>query len=262
MKADSHFPGILNNLLLFPSPFPLVWAWSAILLAVSAQAAELRCTGIIEPFLDVTLSAPVPGIVVSRKFEEGSFIQEGAVLLELDSNLEQLEVERRKVVRDQKRSDFEGTQKLFQTTKGISKEEVEKKEAEYKVAAVEHDMAVEQKRRRQVIAPLSGTITEIMLEVGEACQPYQPLLRVVDARRCYLVAYVEATQGSRLKPDQQVSISLDDGDGKATLPGKIAFLSPVVDPASGLQKIKILFENKDGKVRPGCTGIMLSENRG
>jgi len=245
--------------LAFPG-FPVVQASGTLVLACFAQAAALPPSpGITEPFLDVTLSAPVPGIITARKSREGDFVHEGTVILELDKKLEELEVERRKLVRDQKWSDFDGTQKLFKTTKGISKEEVEKKEAEYKVAAVEHDMAAEQLRRRQVISPLSGTITEITLEVGEACQPYQPLVRVVDARRCYFITNTEAKLVAGLKLDQTVKMEIDTEAGTMTVQGKIVFLSPVVDPASGLRKVKVLFDNGDGKVRPGVSGRMLSE---
>ena len=236
---------------------PLIRAWAAVLLAFSAQASELSSAGITEPFLDVTLSASVPGIITGQKVREGDLVKEGDVLLELDKRLEELEVERRKLVRDQKLSDFDGTQKLFKTTKGVSKEELDKKEAEYKIAAVEHGMAVEQLRRRQVPSPLTGTITEIMLDVGEACQPYQPLVRVVDTRRCYFVANIEAQNVARLRLDQTVKIEIDSGAGTVAVQAKIVFLSPVVDPASGLQKVKALFDNADSKVRPGVAGRML-----
>ena len=43
------------------------------------------------------------------------------------------------------------------------------------------------------------------------------------------------------------------------LKGKIVFLSPVVDPASGLQKVRVLFDNTEGQVRPGVAGKMLIE---
>ena len=120
----------------FPAPGVLfIQTWVALLLAFSAQASEMSSAGITEPFLDVTLSASVPGIITAQKVREGDLVKEGAVLLELDKKLEELEVERRKLVRDQKWSDFDGTQKLFKTTKGVSKEELEKKEAEYKIAA-------------------------------------------------------------------------------------------------------------------------------
>ena len=231
-----------------------------IFLGTDSLRAQVQATGIVEPFIKVTLSAPVSGIVTSRKFQEGDSIKAGDVLLELDSNLERLEMERRKVVRDQKRSDFQGTKKLYGTTKGISKEEMDKQEAEYRVAELEYDMAVEQLRRRQIIAPHSGVINEIKLEVGESCQPYEPLIQLVDTRQCYLVANIEASQGGLLKQDKTVKLKIDLGSGNTEASGKIIFLSPVVDPASGLQKIKILFENKDAIIRPGLTGVMLSDS--
>ncbi|HKI71237.1 MAG TPA: efflux RND transporter periplasmic adaptor subunit [Verrucomicrobiae bacterium] len=260
MKSSRSIERFFENLSLTFRRFTVVQASGALVLAFFARAADLPLsTGITEPFLDVTLSAPVPGIITARNSREGDFVQEGTVILELDKKLEELEVERRKLVRDQKWSDFDGTQKLFKTTKGISKEEVEKKEAEYRVAAVEHDMAAEQLRRRQVISPLSGTITEIMLHVGEACQPYQPLVRVVDARRCYFITNTEAKLVAGLKLGQTVKMEIDTEAGLVTVEGKIVFLSPLVDPASGLRKVKVLFDNGDGKVRPGVSGRMLLE---
>jgi RND family efflux transporter MFP subunit len=227
--------------------------------ALTFAADNPPAVGITEPVLDVILSAPVPGIVTTRKFNEGDFIKEGEVLLELDKKLEELEAGRRKLVRDQKRGDFESTARLFKSTSGVSKEEMEKKEVEHKVAAVEHDMAVENLRRRQLICPLSGSIVQIMLQPGEACQPYQPLARVVDTRRCHFITNIEARLAARLKQGQPAKLEIDAGTGIVPIEGKIVFLSPVVDPASGLQKVKVLFENADGKIQPGVAGKMILE---
>lgn len=232
-------------------------ALCALLFAGVTHAAEISSSpGITEPFLDVTLSAAVPGIVTARKFKEGDFVQPGDVLIELDRKLEEIETERRKVLRDQKRGEFESTKQLFSTTKGVSKEDLDKRDAEFRVAAAEHEIAVEQLRRRQVLSPLAGTITEVNIEVGEACQPYQALVRVVDTRRCYFITNIEAKSGASLKPDQTVKLEIVSGAGPVNVTGKISFLSPVVDAASGLQKVKVLFENPDGKIPPGVAGRM------
>ena len=47
--------------------------------------------------------------------------------------------------------------------------------------------------------------------------------------------------------------------GSESLPkkGEIIFVSPVVDPASGLLTVKAEFENADGSVRPGVAGSMV-----
>jgi len=210
--------------------------------------------GITEPFLDVRLSASVPGIITARKFKEGDFVKEGDVIIELDKRLEELEVERRQLVVEARRVDYEGTAKLFKTTKGTSKEEMDKKESDYKLAVVEHLMAEEQLRRRVVRCPLSGTIVELPLQTGESCQPYQAVARVVDTRRCYFVANLDAKAAATLKLEEPIQLEVDTGAGLEPVTGAITFLSPVADPASGLIKVKALFENSAGKSRPGLSG--------
>src|SRR3954471_6905077 len=66
--------------------------------------------GITEPFLDVTLSASVAGIVTAEKFKEGDFVKEGDVILDLDKKLEELETVRRKLVMDNKKVDYDATE--------------------------------------------------------------------------------------------------------------------------------------------------------
>jgi RND family efflux transporter MFP subunit len=223
-------------------------------------AGPTAVPGITEPFLDVTLSASVPGLVTARRFKEGDIVQEGQVVLELDRKLEELEVSRRQIVRDQKKNDFEGTKKLFNSTRGVSKEDLDKKEVEYRVAAVEQEMAAEQLHRRQVISPLTGTISELLIEVGESCSAYQSLVRVVDTRRCYFVTNVEARQADRLKAGQALKLEIDGGPtGQISLTAEIRYLAPTVDPASGLRRIKLVFENADGRVVPGVAGRLILE---
>src|SRR5688572_27394168 len=65
--------------------------------------------GLTEPVLDVTLSASVPGIITARRFKEGDFVKEGEAIVELDKRLEELELERRKLVLEARRFDYERT---------------------------------------------------------------------------------------------------------------------------------------------------------
>jgi RND family efflux transporter MFP subunit len=230
--------------------------WAALLLQFEIGAAPVDVIGITEPFEEVTLSAPVSGIVTVQALKEGDAVKTGAVILELDKKMEELELARRKVVADLKGNDLESTRKLFKSTKGVSKEELEKKEMEYKIAFVEQEMAAEQLRRRVVSSPLSGIITEILLDVGEACQPLTPLAKVVDTSRCYFVADVEPSLGSGFKVGQVVPLQVQAGGGSLDVKGTITFLSPVVDAASGLLKFKAVFENPEGKIRPGVAAKM------
>ena len=225
--------------------------------AVARAAAAKTISGITEPFMDVTLGASVAGIVHTEFFKEGDVVKKGEVILELDKRLEELEVERRTAVMTQNKMQLDSTRALVQTTKSVSTEELAKKEAEYSISAAERGIAAEQLAHRQIIAPFSGAITEIQLHPGAACAPYQPLVRLVDTTRCYFIGQIEGNIVSNLKLDQTVKIEVE---GRSTpVIGKICFISPVVDPASGLAKIKALFENPDGKIRPGIAAKMAAE---
>lgn len=223
----------------------------------SGIAAEnFSAAGITESYGDVMLSTSVPGIVSLRKVREGESVKEGDIILELDKRLEVLEVDRRKLVLDSKQKQFTDTQTLFKNSKGVSKDELDKAELEFKVAEVEHEMAVEQLRRRLLVAPFSGTVAEFFLDPGEATQAYQPLVHFVDTQRGHFVSNLEARAALGLKLGQAVQLEIDTGAAPVTLPAKIIYLSPVVDPASGLLKVKALFDNSAGKLRPGLAGKM------
>ena len=44
--------------------------------------------------------------------------------------------------------------------------------------------------------------------------------------------------------------------------GRIVFVCPVVDPASGLLKVKAVFDNQDEEIHLGVAGVMYLENAG
>ena len=237
---------------------------AAVCFPLSASAADTTaCTaGITEPFLDTKLGAPSDGIISARRVKEGDAVKAGDVILELDKRLEDLEIERRRLVMEQKKFEWESTVKLFSNSKSISKEELDKKETDYKVAAREYEIAQEQMHRRLVIAPFDGVITDIYHQLGEACEARQtqdPLARLVDTKRCLFVSNMEAKAAAGLKLDQPTKLEIETGNAVMAVTGKVSFISPVVDPASGLVKVKVLFENPDGKIRPGLAGKMLLE---
>lgn len=234
-------------------------AAAALALAFTTAAAENTTwvSGITEAVDDATLSSSVIGIVRSRPFQEGAKVNKGDVILGLDNRLEELEVSRKKLIREHAKSELDRAKALASKSDvSITKEELDKKRAEYEVAAADFDFAQEQLDRRKIVAPFSGIISEYHLKVGEGCQALQPLVRIVDPRRCHLVVYVDAQFGIRLKQGDEAQLEVESGRTMVPFRGQIDFVSPVADPASGLMKAKIVFEN-DGKIRPGVTGRML-----
>ena len=249
-----------------------------------AQTASFQ--GIIEPFQDAKVGAPSSGIVVTVNAREGQFVTKGQVVFELDSDLESLEVERRKTIADSMveitaartrvetlKVDLEGTRTLAESTRSVSMEDLRKKELEFKLAEaelqrlevtkkreqVEYRIADAQLRRRFVAAPFDGVIVQRLLEVGESCNQQQPLFRIVDVGKCRLVVHMEKAQSLKLKAGNGVTVRVHEIGGAFNVRGTVEFVSPLVDASSGLREVKVLFDNPDGKVHPGVTGAIIAE---
>jgi RND family efflux transporter MFP subunit len=226
----------------------------------------------------------VSGVVASISKLEGQFVQQGDVILELEKEQEALEVQRRKLVSESKvevtaaryrvetlRLELETARQLFDSTRSVSREELQQKELEYKLAQaeverlqiaeqredLEYRIAQEELRRRIITAPFGGVIVKLFLEVGESCTPQQPLVRIADTSRCRLVIHMEAAASRGLEPQMPIQIRIDGARPSGVLKAMVEFVSPVVDPSSGLREVKVLFDNPGGQINPGMPGTLL-----
>jgi RND family efflux transporter MFP subunit len=262
----------------------VVWILAGIFCAPALSAGEsITVSGITESIKDVTLSLDVPGTISKIYYIEGAQVPKGQPILEIENKTEKLEVRRRKVLLENKtevhaaaarvktlKSELESARELFNTTRSVSEEALEKKELEYVLAVdelkgfqigerrelIEYQMAVANLEKRRLLAPFDGTINELVLDVGESFEEHQPLVRMVDTSRCLMVFNLEEPVGRDLKKGQSVDLEFKKGSETIAKKGKIVFVSPIVDSASSLIKVKAEFDNKDGAVRPGVPGTM------
>lgn len=219
-----------------------------------ASAAEYSVRCLTEPIGDVYLSTTVAGTIAKINCTEGSFIEAGFVIVELDRRSEELELERRHFFVENLKAELERSELLLAKTASIAAEEVEKKRAEFRIASAELELARESLAKRQIVAPIAGIVTDLPLKVGEYCEPPKVLVRVVDSRKFYCVANVEPSEGRQLSVGDPLRLEVGAGDKVETLRGQLVFASPVVDPASGLMRIRAVFDNAGGSVRPGIAG--------
>ena len=116
----------------------------------------------------------------------------------------------------------------------------------------ELDAAKLEVERRQIAAPFDGVVVQIFVRLGEWVEPGQKAMRIVDARTLKAEGFVDAGQasGELLGQPVRLSVALAD-DPAATFGGKVAFVSPEVDPITGQVRIWAEIDNRDGRLRPG-----------
>jgi RND family efflux transporter MFP subunit len=249
-------------------------------------AQQWAGSGITEPYRDATVRTTVVGTVTQVNKAEGQFVREGEVIIELNSDLERFEVERRKLIAEStveldsamremelRKRDFESTRQLYEDTRSVSEDELLQKELEYRLAEaqyerlkvaeareqIEYRIAEAQLAERQIRAPFDGVIVKLFVEAGETSGPQQPLVRIADTRRIRLVAHLETDAADRLSAGKAVRVRLQEFTSPVTRRGNVEFISPVVDPSSGLREVKVLISNSDASVNPGVSGSIVLE---
>jgi multidrug efflux pump subunit AcrA (membrane-fusion protein) len=80
---------------------------------------------------------------------------------------------------------------------------------------------------------------------------------LVDLSRAYLILNLPADLVADLQPGQSVTLQFGP-ERNLQKPGTVDFISPVVDPASGLRKVKMLFVNDPPRVEPGRVGFWIT----
>jgi len=121
---------------------------------------------------------------------------------------------------------------------------------EMKSAQNELDAAKVQRARRQIVAPFDGTVVQVFVRLGEWVEPGQKALRIVDTRRLKAEGFLNAASAKADLLGAPVELSVE-GQLHEHFAGKIAFVSPEVDPITGQVRVWAEIENTSGALRPG-----------
>ena len=252
--------------------------WLALLAFQGTDGAQFEATGLVEPIWEAILAPTVLGRVETITVEKADSVAGGAVLMTLEKSFEELDADRRRIIAENTvelelaeaklevlQAEFAGTKRIYESSGSISKEEFERTrldlhlaEAELaqlkqreKIEALEWQLAREQVSRREIRAPQSGTVVDIFPEVGEVCEPRQPLIRMVDSSTVKITLEVDALKTGQIAAGIEVPVSIEAPGGEIETNGLVDFISPVVDGASGLRRIQVSIANSDGKILPG-----------
>jgi RND family efflux transporter MFP subunit len=239
--------------------------------------------GIIKPIADVELSMPIDGKIAKIAKKEGAKVLKRDTILKLEDTLQKLDTQRREIIyhdRSQLNSALKSekllnsllnsTKKLYERTKAVSRDEVRTLEMKYyslkgeieakqeneKKEKVEYEMAKALLEQYHLKSPIDGVITKIELQEGEWAKAGMAIVQVVNPTICYLDINIEERYLDNIKLGESFSFNVKTRNVDMNKVGKITFVSPIADSASGLVRIKIEFENQDLKITPGLSATI------
>jgi membrane fusion protein (multidrug efflux system) len=201
---------------------------------------------------EVGVGTRVAGIIDSIQADRGAPVRQGQALATLDQREFELDRRSAEAAFAAAEADFKRYQELAKQNLA-SKAELEQRKAHYEQAKVDLEKAKLAIDRSVIRAPFDGIVVDRTARVGQKVliDDSSPLFKISAMHPLLARVYLRESWLDRLKVGDTVSIESSQlSHARST--GKISFLSPVVDPASGtFQVIVAVSPDAERVFRPG-----------
>jgi len=239
-------------------------------IVVSADKANTvrSFSGISEAGSTSRVSFRVSGKLEKIFIKEGDRIQKNAMIASLDHSDAMLQYEKTqtavnksKVYMDTAISNLSRIKSLYENNNvslneyETAKEKLANSKATYLADKKNLDLKKKELGYFKVYAPISGMISEIVVEEGENVSAGQVILEISTMDKMEVRAGIPDSYISEIKQDDQVTLSFSPlGDQK--FKGRITKVSYNIDTDSSTYPVSIRILNPSGAIRPGMPATL------
>lgn len=214
--------------------------------------ASYTGTATLEPERQAQVVAKTSGVLLRLHVEEGDRVKAGQLLAELDPERLRLEVARASANFKRLQSDFRRSTELA-AKRLVSPEAHDRIKFDLETQAAAHEIAKLELSYTRIVAPIDGVISERMVKEGNLIQLHQALFRIDDFDPLHGVLNVPERELATLKPGLVVTMRVDALPARP-FTGRVARMSPVVDPATGTFRVTTEFHDPTGTLKSGMFG--------
>jgi RND family efflux transporter MFP subunit len=212
----------------------------------------LEVQGKIDAEDNVRVSSEAQGVITAVYAGIGQNVGRGQVLAQIDDK-----VLRQSISELQTQLELANT--LFQRQKNLWDQKIgteiqflnaktQREAAEKRISTIRSQVSM-----YKIKAPISGTIDEMDLKVGQAVSPGMSSIRIINANKLKAKAQVAESFAGRVNQGDDVQVILPDLQD--TIRTKITFASKTIDPVSRSFNVEIKLPT-NGRYRPNMLSIL------
>lgn len=205
--------------------------------------------GTLQAVNGVDISGSMSGLVKSIAFESGQEIKKGAVLVQLDTDVEMGDLRSAQAELALARTSYDRSAALLKSAT-VSVSALEKAEAELKVKQAKVAGLQAQIAKKTIIAPFDGRLGVRKIDLGQYVQPGQMVVNLQNLSLMLCDFTVSQKELSLLGVGQPVRMTTDAWPDVA-FAGEVAAIEPLVDSKTGMVSVQARFPNVEGRLRPG-----------
>lgn len=213
-----------------------------------AIEAVLRYATNLEAEKEVEVFSQAARQVTALLVEEGDRVSKGQVLLRLQDDEQRSNLALMTSQRDKAKREYERQQRLHEqdliSEQAFNDATYELEQLELQVADAQRELTY-----TEVRAPIRGTITRRLVNLGDQITVNQHLFDIVDFDSIVARIYVPEKEMGRLRVGQAGRV-FASSLGEEARRGEVLRVAPVVDPMSGTVKVTVAIPGNQG-LRPG-----------
>ncbi len=214
---------------------------------------DFEISGTFNPTREMRFSADVQGKALQVLVEKGQQIYEGQVLVRLDDQDLQRDLKLAQVNCQQAKRDLERFTAL-KAGEGITEQQLEQTRLKFRQAEIQIEKIRAKIDKMRIKAPISGVVTQKMIEQGSFIAPGTPLIEITDIAQLKMVVKLAENEAVQVTKGQKVTVKAQVYPKKVHQ-GRVSTIAVKAD-ASKKYDVEIDINNGDRKalIRAGMQG--------
>ena len=197
----------------------------------------------------VTVSADLPGTIDKIHFESGQWVNEGDILVELDTRQERAQLANLEAQRDLAGINYGRAQELVKAGV-ISHSDYDNANAQQKATEAQVGDIKAAIARKTIHAPFTGLLGIRQVSLGQYLAAGQAIVSLQSVDPIYVNFGVPQQNATSMTPGRVVRVTNGDLPGIA-LTGRITALDSVINEQTRNIQVQATLANKGNKLRPG-----------
>jgi len=198
-----------------------------------------------------TAQAMVSDVITSINHKVGDVVNKGDVIITFPTDTPSAQYEQARSAYQSIEAVHERMQRLYEQ-RAISLQDYENVRTQYQVAKANLESS---EQLIKVQAPISGVITNIMVNVSQRVFPGQELFTVTASSGYRATLMIPETEISKVKRGSRVTATWDD----KSLPGRVSTIAMAMDPGTKAFRVEAEFDGKNAKIPYGVTADIAVE---
>jgi membrane fusion protein, multidrug efflux system len=211
----------------------------------------LSAIGSLIPDKGVTLRAEESGKIVKLNFESGSNVEAGTVLLEMDTSVEEANLNMALARKQRADRDLQRMQALSNQN-AMSKGDLDSALFEAKSASASVDSLKALIQRKKIVAPFSGQTGIRAVNIGQYLNPGDAVVSLQQLNSLFVNFSVPQKYLSKLSVGQEIVVSVDAYE-KELFTGKINAINPEIDSTTRNIILQGTIPNFEHRLRAGMS---------